>query len=168
VTEAARPVRGYLTAGLGVGSLGLVAMGSANVEIGSLLLSARVSAMSEIFGPGLSTPQEMTAYSLLAGYAIHRGSFGFYTAAGLGLANSLQRGKLLSSGSTASTGDGVFGSFDFPEYEMSRSLSVNVPLQVSGTVDLLVVGLGLAVVADLNPGLSSVGIVLTGRLGKLR
>ena len=88
VTEAARPVRAYLTAGLGGGSIGLAVMGSANVEIGSLLLSARVSATSELFGPGLSTAQEMTAYLLLAGYAIYRGAFGFYTAAGLGLANS--------------------------------------------------------------------------------
>ena len=168
VTETGRPVRVYLTGGLGGGSVGLAVMGSANVEIGSLLLGTRVSGKTELFGPGLSTAQEMTAYSLLAGYSVHRGVFGFYAAAGLGLADSLRRGKLLSSGSTASAGDGLTLSFDFPEYEMSRSLTIDVPLQVGVSVDLVVVGLGLALVADVNPGLSSVAVVISGRLGKLR
>jgi len=110
----------------------------------------------EIFGP---TPaQSDTDYAFLVGkFSGRRHSFNS-VAAGVALVHSVRRGELLEGGYW----------FLGPTYERIDRVTVGLPLELRATANLVGVGLGVNLFANLNPAGSFAGLALTLQLGKLR
>lgn len=147
----------YLTLGLGGSTVGLMTMVGLSLENGSLLISARKGATGT-FEPIDPSKVVVTDYSLLVGKTWQRHGTRLYAEAGLGLAEITRRGDLVEPG----TGD-TFA----PYYRMSSDKALNVSFQAGAREDWSFIGLGLAVVGNVNSGLSEVGLALTVSLGKM-
>ena len=156
----------YLTLGVGGSSVGIMALTSLSLEMGSLLLSARASATGtlELGVPDTDSAEArpskiaLTDYSFLVGKTWRRHATRLYAEAGPGLARISRRG------------DRVFpspGETFAPYYEISRENVMNLAFQAGAREDWSIVGVGLAIVGNVNSGESEVGLALTISLGKM-
>jgi len=136
----------------------MVAALAGSVELRHLQVTARmeVSSEFELFEP---PPVQVEDYSLMAGWVGHDGGASFYAVAGLGVAEITRRGRQEDNGDAFVI---------FPTYEMRHSEALNIPVQVGVTADASWIGIGAALVANLNADCWSAGLVVTGRLGKMR
>jgi hypothetical protein len=153
----------YLTLGVGGSSVGIMGMACLSLESGSLLLSARASATGslEVGVPDTeSRPSKIaiTDYSLLVGKTWRRHATRLYAEAGPGLAKITRRGDQILPGP---------GETFAPYYEMSSEKTLNLAFQAGAREDWSIVGVGLAIVGNVNSGESEVGLALTISLGKM-
>lgn len=155
----------YLTLGMGGSSVGIMAMASLSLESGSLLLSARASATFTLELAVPDTDSEtrppkttVTDYSILVGKTWRRHATLLYAEAGPGLARIARRGDRVFPGP---------GETFAPYYEMSSEKGLNLAFQAGAREDWSIVGVGLAIVGNVNSGESEVGLALTISLGKM-
>jgi hypothetical protein len=148
----------FASAGFGFGSDGLGGVHSLTASHHGILYGLRTSTTSEfeIFGP---TPAlSSTDYAFLVG-KISGGRHSFTSAAsGIALVHSVRRGELLEPGYW----------FIGPSYERIDRVTIGLPLDLRATANLVGVGVGVNLFANLNPAGSFAGLALTLQLGKLR
>ena len=148
---------GYLTLALGTADLGPMVMANLSFDVGSLLLSARISAASEF---ALFMPmEELTEYSLLVGKVWRSGLTRVYAGTGIGVADITRRGTPKSTSSDAIV--------LFQDYNMLNDQTVNIPFQLGVSWDARIAGIGFAIVGNFNRVRSDCGIVFTASLGKM-
>jgi hypothetical protein len=147
----------YFTLALGGADLGPMAMANLSFEVGSLLLSARISAASEF---ALFMPAEgLAEYSFLMGKVWRNGVTRLYAATGIGVADITRRGAPRSTSSDAIV--------LFQEYDMLNDQTVNIPFQLGLSWHARIVGIGFALVGNFNRVRSDFGIAFTASLGKM-
>jgi hypothetical protein len=149
---------GFAAAGLGFGSQGVAGVLSLNFSHRDFFYGARASTTTEfnIFGP--RPDQSDTDYAVLVGRCV-RTRNGFASAAsGIGLTQSVRRGRPISPG----------GWFDLGDYERIDRTAVGLPVDLKATLHAGSFGLGVNVFAELRPHGSFAGVVLMLQAGKLR
>jgi hypothetical protein len=148
----------FASAGLGAGSHGLGGVLSLGFSHKGVFYGLRTATATEleIFGP---TPAlNDTDYAFLIGkFSGRRHSFKS-AAAGIALVHSVRRGELLEAGYW----------FLGPSYERIDRVTVGLPLDLRATANLVGVGVGVNLFANLNPAGSFAGLALTLQVGKLR
>jgi hypothetical protein len=152
------PPRMYLTLGLGgAATIGPGGMLSGTVAGEHFQFTARVAGAAEftILEPAGTSVRE---YGFMAGYGQSTGVAHFYAVAGLGMISVDRRGREIPHS----------GDWSWTDYERVKEDTFSVPIQVGVDFGRSIVGGGLAIMANLNPSQSYVGLLLTLNLGKLR
>jgi hypothetical protein len=150
--------RVYLTLGPGLSTVGVTGLASLTVEASSYQLSARGSGAVEI-ALGVSPGEKIEERALLVGKVWRRRPLSVHVALGMAATDTVRRGAYLHDS------DGMYGG---EVYEERRGHSLGIPLEIGVSWDSCCVGGGVALVGNLNPDLTLIGIVGTFRLGKLR
>lgn len=148
----------YVSGGVAAATAGPGGTASLNLERGRTLFSLRLARFEEfvILGP---TPVETSSDIALMAGRVSRGKRGSHSAAaGLGLAQCVRRGSLLSPGIW----------FVGPQYERLERSALGLAFEAQATLHGSVAGIGLGVLGNLNTAGSFVGLALNVRLGKLR
>jgi hypothetical protein len=157
-TDPGPAPRIFVTLAPGVSSLELLAMASLTIEISTLQLSVRA-----LTADGLSfrtSPTEgVDEYAVLLGKAWHRKVATLYAQGGLGRASTLRRGKFLYTEDVGFMGD-VYEGLPGKTWAFAFEAGIDWSARFAG--------IGVALVCDVNPQLSMVGLALTLRAGMTR
>ncbi|HEV8253617.1 MAG TPA: hypothetical protein VGQ78_02585 [Vicinamibacteria bacterium] len=148
----------FASAGLGAGSNGLGGVLSLGFSRHGVFYGLRTATTTEfeIFGP---TPAlNDTDYAFLVGkFSGRRHSF-TSAAAGIAVVHSVRRGAQIEAPYW------FFGG----THERIDRVTVGLPLDLRATANLVGVGVGVNLFANLNPAGSFAGLALTLQVGKLR
>jgi len=148
----------FANGGLGVGGPGIAGTLSLNLVRSETFYGMRIGAVSEfeIFGP--SPSESVTDYSLLVGRASRSRHGLTYVAAGLGLVQSVRRGRIIEPAVW------FFG----PRHERIERVTLGVPVDMAAILHAGPIGIGVSLFGNFNTAQSFVAAALTVQLGKMR
>lgn len=150
------PTRAFATIAAGVSGVGAVGLVAATLEVATVRLTARAF-LSGSIDFGVSPTEQIEEYAVLLGKSWQIESRTAYVSAGLGRAKTTRRGKFLYAEDEG---------FQTKIYEAFNADSLSVPLEAGITWDGSSTSVGLALVANINRELSTVGVVLSLSFGK--